>query len=133
MNKILKYIVVGVLMLMIITGIQFVISLFFQEEVDPMTERGAYLISLLLGLSAIPAFILSFFAPWILKMKNRQDIMIAASMWALVFIISYIITGVMNDNFNQIFQSVGLYWLFFAVFFGPVIFMNIKKLDGPNR
>ncbi len=131
MNKILKYIIVGVLMLIIITGIQFVISLFFQEEVDPMTERGAYLISLLLGLSAIPAFILSFFMPWILKMKTRQDIMIAASIWELVFIISYIITGVMNDNFNQIFQSVGLYWLFFAVLFGPVIFMNINKLDQP--
>jgi uncharacterized membrane protein YozB (DUF420 family) len=130
-NKILKNIIVGIVLLMIITGFQFVISLFFQEEVDPMTERGAYLISLLLGLSAIPACILSFFAPWILKMKNRQDIMIAASIWALVFIISYIITGVMNDNFNQIFQSIGLYWLFFAVFFGPVVFMNIKKLDVP--
>jgi hypothetical protein len=129
LNKILKNIIIGVAMLMIITGFQFVISLLFQEEVDPMTERGAYLISLLLGLSAIPAFIMSFFSPWVLKMKTRQDIMIGASLWVLVFIVSYIVTGIMNHTSEQIFQSVGLYWLFFAVLFGPVIYMNIKKFD----
>ena len=129
MNKVLKNIIIGVVLLVIITGFQFVISLFFQEEVNPNTERGAYLISLLLGLSAIPAFILSFFAPLIFKMKTRQDIMIGASLWTLVFIVSYVITGIMNHTFDAIFQSIGLYWLFFAVLFGPVIFMNLKKYD----
>jgi len=129
LNKILKNIIIGVVLLMIITGFQFLISLLFQEDVNPDTERGAYLISLLLGLSAIPAFILSFFTPLILKMKTRDDIMIGASLWTLVFIISYVITGIINHTFNVIFQTIGLYWLFFAVFFGPVIFMNIKKYD----
>lgn len=129
MNKILKNIIIGVVLLMIITGFQFLISLLFQEDVNPDTERGAYLISLLLGLSAIPAFILSFFTPLILKMKTRDDIMIGASLWTLVFVISYVITGINNHTFNVIFQTIGLYWLFFAVFFGPVIFMNIKKYD----
>jgi len=129
LNKILKNIIIGVVLLMIITGFQFLISLLFQEDVNPDTERGAYLISLLLGLSAIPAFILSFFTPLILKMKTRDDIMIGASLWTLVFVISYVITGINNHTFNVIFQTIGLYWLFFAVFFGPVIFMNIKKYD----
>src|SRR3989339_1279300 len=122
LNKILKNIIIGVVLLMIITGFQFLISLLFQEYVNPDTERGAYLISLLLGLSAIPAFILSFFTPLILKMKTRDDIMIGASLWTLVFVISYVITGINNHTFNVIFQTIGLYWLFFAVFFGPVIF-----------
>ena len=129
LNKILKNIIIGVVLLMIITGFQFLISLLFQEDVNPDTERGAYLISLLLGLSAIPAFILSFFTPLILKMKTRDDIMIGASLWTLVFVISYVITGINNHTFNVIFQTIGLYWLFFAVFFGPVIFMNLKKYD----
>jgi hypothetical protein len=129
LNKVLKNIIIGVVLLVIITGFQFVISLFFQEDVNPDTERGVYLISLLLGLSAIPAFVLSFFAPLVLKMKTRQDIMIGASLWTLVFIVSYVFTGMMNHTFDAIFQSIGLYWLFFAVLFGPVIFMNLKKYD----
>jgi len=129
LNRILKNIIIGVALLMIITGFQFVISLIFQEEVNPETERGAYLISLLLGLSAIPAFILSFLVPWFLKMKTRQDIIISAALWTLIFIISYIITGVFNHTFSIIFRTIGLYWLFFAVFFGPVIYMTIKKVD----
>jgi len=129
LNKILKNIIIGVALLMIITGFQFVISLIFQEEVNPETERGAYLISLLLGLSAIPALILSFLTPWVFKMKTRHDIIIGAAFWTLVFIISYIITGVFNHTFSTIFQTIGLYWLFFAVFFGPVIYMNIQKVD----
>lgn len=132
MKRIVKDILFGVLVLIVITILEFIVTIPFglpgQEISRP---EWAQIISRELLLTAIPGFLTSYVFAMLLKTKSRREAIRKSIIWTSIICINFLVMGMGNDNLDLIFGTIGIYVLLACTFAGPIAYSFVKHL--PKR
>ena len=132
MKSVVKDFLFGILVLVVITILEFLVTIPFGYAGDQISrEEWAAIINLELLLTAIPGFLTAYVFAMLLKTKSRADAIQKAVFWASIVCINFLIMGIGNDNLDLIFGTIGIYVLLICTFAGPVVYSLIKHL--PKR
>jgi hypothetical protein len=115
----------GFLAIMVITIFEFLVTLPFGE---PTIDHSSS-INLELLLTALPAALTTFVLAWLLKTKRISDSLRRAIIWTMMLALSYVVIGLGNNNFSEIFVTLGIYVLLVSALAGPLIYAKIKRLS----
>jgi hypothetical protein len=129
MKRIVKDFLFGLLIIIVITIFEFIVTLPLGEPWELSPEGYSYFINRELLLTALPAALTTFIFSWLLKTKNKTDAVRRSIIWTLALVINYTIIGIGNDNFGIIFRTAGVYVLMACVFAGHVLYAKIKHLE----
>lgn len=129
MKVFLKDFLYGILVVIVITVFEFLVTLPFGDpwELRPV-EYFRYINRELL-LTALPAGIVTFMFAWILKTEGKSGALRRALVWSIVIFLNYMIIGIGNNNFWEIFGTIGIYVLLICAYLGPIVYAKIKKLQ----
>jgi len=132
MKRIVKDILFGVLVLIVITILEFIVTIPFglpgQEISRP---EWAQIISRELLLTAIPGFLTSYVFAMLLKTKSRREAIRKSIIWTSIICINFLVMGMGNDNLDLIFGTIGIYVLLACTIAGPIAYSFVKHL--PKR
>lgn len=130
MKKILKDIFFGVLIIIVITILEFIVTIPFGEPVEQIDrETWANLINRELLLTALPAALTTFTFTWRLKTKSKAEAVRRGIIWASILALSYILIGLGNNNLELIFGKIGIYVLLLCTFGGAILYAKVKQLN----
>ncbi|NTW72909.1 MAG: hypothetical protein HGA49_11805 [Eubacteriaceae bacterium] len=130
MKNIVKDVLFGVLVVIVITILEFIVTIPFglpAESID--REMWANFISRELLVTALPAFLTTTFFAWRLKTKSNSDALRKGLIWTAIIALNFVIIGLGNDNLGLIFGKIGIYVLLACAFAGPVLYSKVKRLN----
>ena len=129
MKSILKDVLFGVLIVIVITLLEFVVTIPFGLPADGISrDEWAAFISRELLITAVPAFLTTFVFALLLKTKSRADAIQKAVFWTSILCVNYFVMGLGNDNLGLIFGTAGIYVLLICAFAGPLVYAKVKHL-----
>lgn len=126
-----KMIMIGFLLIVLIYLAEFLVSLPFSlgpNESD--AEQASWLVREF-ALTALPAFLLSFFFAFLLKLREKADACLHGAVWtvmyaAVVFLLSILDSPDLQSS-ARIFGTPTLYLVFALYFLGPLIYSLFSK------
>ncbi len=129
-KKILADTILGLVLLVVMSVVQLLISNLFDGTGNPDT-----MVNLLFLASALPAGIVTFIAAHVARKSSQKDALIAASVLTGIHLIFNLLVGFGNETAGIIFGSIGFYVYTLLYFCGPVIYALGRKLPKslPNR
>lgn len=126
MKSIIKDVLFGILIVIVVTILEFVVTIPFGLPADGITQdEWASFISRELLITAVPAFLTTYVFALLLKTKNRSDAIQKAVFWTSILCINYLILGIGNSNLGLIFGTIGIYALLICAFAGPLVYIVI--------
>jgi hypothetical protein len=129
MKSIIKDVLFGILVVIVVTLLEFVVTIPFGLPADGISrDEWATFISRELLITAIPAFLTTFVFALLLKTKGKADAIQKAVFWTSILCVNYFIMGLGNDNLGLIFGTVGVYVLLVCAFAGPIVYARVKHL-----
>jgi len=129
MKSIIKDVLFGVLIVIVITLLEFVVTIPFGLPADGISrDEWAAFISRELLITAVPAFLTTFVFALLLKTKSRADAIQKAVFWTSILCVNYFVMGLGNDNLGLIFGTAGIYVLLICAFAGPLVYAKVKHL-----
>ncbi len=128
MKKILIDTLFGILTVIGVTVFEFLVTLPFTEHGNLSPDEYSPVMNREFLLTALPAGIVTFIFTWLLKTKYKVDAKRRACIWTVILTLNYVITGLGNGNFSEIFSTVGIYILLACAFAGPIAYAVIKRL-----
>jgi hypothetical protein len=129
MKSIIKDVLFGILIVIVVTLLEFVVTIPFGLPADSISrDEWAAIISRELLITAIPAFLTTFVFALLLKTKSKADAIQKAVFWTSILCINYFIMGLGNDNLGLIFGTLGVYILLICAFAGPIVYAKVKHL-----
>ncbi len=128
MRKIGKDVLFGFLIVVVITILEFLVTLPFGIPVNFESERYSFIVNRELLLTALPALLVTYTFTALLKTNNRADVMRRSVIWTVIVFLNYLLIGIGNGNFGIIFSTIGMYVLLAAAFSGPLIYSGFKHL-----
>jgi membrane protease YdiL (CAAX protease family) len=132
--KIIKDALIGAAIIIIITVLEFLVTVPFLSGPLPENLTDAdwkALINMELLLTAIPAGMTTFFFAWVLKTRNRVDAQRRSLVWGGMGFFNYMFIGFVNGNLHLIFGSPGVYVLTLAMLAGPMLYYYIHQKRFP--
>ena len=130
MKIITKDALFGLLIIIVITILEFIVTIPFGEPAQEFTsEVWAKFINRELLLTALPAALTTFIFTGRLKTKSKADAIRRGIIWSIILALNYMIIGIGNNNFELIFGEIGIYVLLACTFAGPVIYTKVKQLN----
>lgn len=129
MKSIVKDVLFGVLIVIVVTLLEFVVTIPFGLPAEDIgRDEWAAIISRELLITAIPAFLTTFVFALLLKTKSKAEAIQKAVFWTSILCINYLVMGVGNDNLGLIFGTIGIYVLLICAFAGPLVYAIAKHL-----
>lgn len=129
MKSIIKDVLFGILIVIVVTLLEFVVTIPFGLPADSISrDEWAAIISRELLITAIPAFLTTFVFALLLKTKSKADAIQKSVFWTSILCINYFIMGLGNDNLGLIFGTLGVYILLICAFAGPIVYAKVKHL-----
>ena len=126
MKSVIKDVLFGVLIVIVITILEFLVTIPFGLPAEGISrEEWAAFISRELLITAVPAFLTTFVFALLLKTKSKADAIQRAVFWTSILCINYIVIGLGNDNLSLIFGTIGIYVLLICTFAGPMAYMYL--------
>ncbi len=122
MKTILKDIAFGILIIILITLAEFIVTLPFGTPGDVDSAGLAMIINRELLLTALPAGLITVAFAHLLKTDTRQAAVRRSNIWMLMILLNYLIIGIGNQNLEEIFGSAGIYALLACAFAGPLVY-----------
>lgn len=129
MRRIVKDFLFGLLIVIIITIFEFIVTLPFGEPWELSPEVYLYFINRELLLTALPAALITFIFTRLLRTERKSDALRRGIIWTIIIFLYYLIIGIGNDNFGIIFSTIGIYVLLVCAFLGPILYAKIKHLE----
>lgn len=130
MKRIIKDALFGLLIIIVITILEFIVTIPFGEPAQQFTnEVWAKFINRELLLTALPAALTTFVLARHLKTKTKADAIRRGIIWSTMLALNYILIGIGNKNFELIFGGIGIYILLACTFAGPVIYAKVKHFN----
>lgn len=127
MKSIVKDVLFGILIVIVITLLEFIVTIPFGLPADGISrDEWAAIISRELLITAIPAFVTTFVFAFLLKTKNKAEAIQRAVFWTSILLLNFFIMGLGNDNLSLIFGTVGIYVLLVCAFAGPIVYIAIR-------
>ena len=127
MKSIVKDVLFGILIIVVITLLEFVVTIPFGLPAEGITrDEWARFISRELLITAIPAFVTTFVFAVLLKTKTKAEAIQRAIFWTSILLINYFIMGLGNDNLDLIFGTMGIYALLLCAFAGPIVYIAMQ-------
>lgn len=84
---VLKDVLFGVLIIIVITILEFIVTILIQEPIEQIDmETWANIINRELLLTALPAFFTTFFFTWKLKTKSKSNAIKRGVIWTVVIV-----------------------------------------------
>jgi hypothetical protein len=127
MKKIIKDILFGFLIIVIVTILEFLVTLPFAEPWELNNEGYQTYINRELLLTALPAAVTAFILARLLRTVKISDAVRRGIIWMCFMGAFYAAVGIGNGNFNRIFGSAGIYVLMAGIFSGPFVYSLIKR------
>lgn len=128
MKRRLLDILFGIIIVIVVTALEFAVTLpFGAPEVSGFADYAS-LISMELLLTALPAALTTFIFAWLLKTRSRSDAVLRSAIWTAALALYYFLIGIGNGNLREIFGTPGVYALLICAFAGPLVFALIKRL-----
>lgn len=121
MKSIAKDVLFGILIMIVITIFEFIVTLPFGEPGELSRDGYAYFINRELLLTALPAALVTFLFTRLLKTKSKSDALRRSIVWTLIVFLNYLSIGIGNNNLGEIFRTFGIYILLVCAFAGPVL------------
>jgi len=128
MNKYLKVSLYGVLVIVLVTIGEFLVTLPFGDYMMGDVATMAQKINLELLLAALPALLVTALCAWLMKTKTMLEAIERGVLWMVMLAVNYAVIGVGNANFWMIFGSVGFYALLTCALVGPLVYAKLKRL-----
>jgi hypothetical protein len=128
LKKTLIDILAGFAVIIVVTIFEFLVTLPFGEPGQLSSEGYSAFINLEFLLTALPACLVTFMFIWLLKAKTSADWLRKAIVWTTMLALSYLLIGIGNGNFLEIFRTIGIYILLIASFAGPFFYFKVKNL-----
>jgi hypothetical protein len=116
---------IGLLTIILVTILEFLVTLPFGE---PNPDTIARFVNIELLLTALPAALVTYVLAWLFRTKSKSQAMHRSVIWTLVLGLWYLVIGLGNDTFGDIFGQLGIYVLLICSFAGPLIFSKVKNL-----
>lgn len=130
-----KMIAIGFLLIVLIYLTEFLVSLPFSPGPDAANAERASLLIKEFALTAIPAFLLSFFFAFLLKLRDKKDACLHGFAWTAMYACVVFLLSTLDSPDLQgtamIFGTPSLYLLLALYFLGPLIysFFSKKKIN----
>ncbi len=121
----------GVLIILVILTIELILTIPFGVGIEQM-EVGT--ITLAEGVdrkllsTALLAAITTFVFTLKLNTKNKADALRRGIIWTIIFALYFIIVGILDGYFGEIFGSTGFYVLLICTLAGPMVYAKVKPL-----
>lgn len=129
MKSVVKDVLFGVLIVIVITLLEFLITIPFGYPAEGLDrDAWAAFISRELLITAVPAFLTTFVFALLLKTKSKADAIQKAVFWTSILCVNFFVMGLGNDNLGLIFGTVGVYFLLVCAFAGPLVYAKVKHL-----
>lgn len=129
MKSIIKDVLFGVVIVIVVTLLEFVVTIPFGMPAEDLSnDEWAAIISRELLLTAVPAFLTTYVFALLLKTKGKAEAIQKAVFWTSILCLNYLIIGVGNDNLGSIFGTIGIYVLLICAFAGPLVYAFLKHL-----
>lgn len=134
MNKTVKDILFGFVVLMVIILMEFIVTIPFGivGEGATSTEFSAFMNREFL-LTAIPAAAVTYIFTAVRKTSSRAQAFQHSVTWTLMIFLMYFLMGIGNNSLGEIFSTVGIYVLLAAAFAGPILYSKINHLGETVR
>ena len=127
-KNVLINILLGVAVIVVVTILEFLITLPFGDPGEPGSGNYSSYINRELLLTALPAGITTCLLTWILKVKSKKDLIAKSIIWTTMLSLYFALIGLGNSNFSDIFRTVGVYVLLSFSFIGPIAYGKVKRL-----
>lgn len=124
--KILSNLLYGLLIIIVITVLEFIVTLPMGE---PHEENISQFINYELLLTALPAAFVTFIFALLLKTKSKSQALLRSIIWTMVIGTWYLVISIGNYGFINTFGEIGIYVLLACSFLGPIIYSNLKHLE----
>lgn len=118
MKKWERDVLVGWMVVLIILFAHYLISLSLHR---PYFADGS--VDRMLWFTSFPAFLIVFGAAFLQKTGTLQLAVRRSFIWTAELIVGYSVIALLFRSFDTLFSHPGVYWLFGAVFFAPLIYL----------
>lgn len=125
-----KDIIYGILVLMALIICRNLLVSHFGSPAGLSTEQYVQYTNRQFLLMAIPAAVLTFVTTALLRTKTKEAALQNSITWTLMVAVFYIITSLADDKFGLLFTNRGIYALLLSVFIGPVLYAQVRRLEG---
>jgi len=129
MKKYTRDILYGILIIVLITVAEFLVTLPFGTPKDSLRATLSAYMNLEFLLTAIPAGLVTFLIARQLKTVSKSQALKRAILWTAMVFLNYLWIGVLNLNADLIFTTIGIYVLLLCVFIGPLAFALYAHLE----
>jgi len=127
MNKVLKDFLFGILILIVISCLEYLITLILGIPGELSGEAYANYKNWEFLLTALPAGLTTFLFAWLLKTNNLKVALRRSIIWTIIICLHFLLLGIGYDNLQVVFGSVGIYLLLACAFAGPLFCAKIKR------
>ena len=128
MKKIFLDSLFGFLIVIVVTVLEFLVTLPFGEPGEFNQDYYLHLINREFLLTALPAGVTTFTFTQLLKTQSRKDARRRGIIWTVILFLNYLIIGIGNDNFKMIFGTFSIYVMLACAYLGTVLYSKIKQL-----
>lgn len=127
MNKTIKDILFGFVVLLTIILMEFIVTIPFGLTGEEMTSAEfSAIMNREFLLTAIPAAVVTFIFAAVRKTRTQAEALQRSIIWTLMVFLMYFLMGMGNNNLGEIFSTPGIYVLLAATFAGPLIYARIN-------
>ena len=127
MKTFLKDVLFGILIIILITLAEFIVTLPFGTPGDVDSAGLATFINRELLLTALPAGLITFAFAHLLKTNTRQAALRRSIIWMVMLLLDFLMIGIGNQNLEEIFGTAGIYALLACAFAGPLVYSWLKS------
>ena len=117
-------VLLGFLVILLVMIAEMLVTLAFSTGGE--VEIYSSLLNLELGLSALPAFLITMFLAARLKSVEFDEALRRSVIWAGMLLLFYVVIGLGNGTFSPIFSGFGIYMLLACAFLGPFFWWRIR-------
>lgn len=134
MNKTVKDILFGFVVLLVIILLEFIVTIPFGTAGEQMSSAEfSALMNREFMLTAIPAAAVTYIFTAVRKTRTRAEAFQHSVVWTLMIFLMYFLMGVGNNNLGEIFSTMGIYVLLAAAFAGPILYAKMNHLGETMR
>lgn len=128
MKTIVKDVLFGLLIIILITAAEFIVTLPFDVSPDLSNAELVPVLNREFLLTAVPAGIITYFFAEFVKTTTKGEAIRRSLLWTAMVVLNYLAMALGNDRLGVIFGAWGLYVLFLFTLLGPLIFARVMKL-----
>lgn len=134
MKTTVKDIVMGILIIILTTVAEFIVTLPFGTPGDIDSATLTKFINRELLLTALPAGLVTFVFAHLLKTTTQQVALRRSITWTVMILLNFLLIGIGNQNLAQIFGTPGIYALLAFAFAGPLVYswVTSRKKNAPE-